>query len=174
MQVDDEDVPLLGARGRRGARTGLGAGQLPGVPEVADAAGHDQGEDHDQGDDPAACAALGLLAALGAVLGELQPVDDVLGVAVRLLDEGELLGAVLPFGRLGVRGRTVVIAVMAVMAVGLGSVVGRAGLLRDVRGLLGDPGLLSGTALRALPVGIAVGVAVGVVRGGRRAALGAP
>ena len=75
-------------------------GQLARVPEVADAAGERPG--------PATTTSattrlrprrLGLLAALGAALGELQPVDDVLGVLVGLLDEGELLGAVVGLPR---------------------------------------------------------------------------
>ncbi|MBW8703508.1 hypothetical protein MBT84_28325 [Streptomyces sp. MBT84] len=96
--MDGDHIAVLGARGRR--RTGLataggGAGQLARVPEVSDTADGHQGEDHDEGDDPAARAAPGLLTALGAVLGELQPVDDVFGVAVGLLDEGELVGGVV-------------------------------------------------------------------------------
>src|SRR5690606_6098754 len=165
VQVDDDHVPLLRPGRRGGAGTGAGAGQagqLPGVPEVADAAGDDQGEHHGEGDDAAAGPAPGLLAALGAVLGELQPVDDVLGVAVRLLDEGELLGAVLRSAAVlrfaavlrpvAVRGRRVL-------------VVHRAGLLGDVGPLLRDAGLPAGAALR-------VGLPVGVVRARRAPARG--
>ncbi|GAA3234777.1 hypothetical protein GCM10020256_52090 [Streptomyces thermocoprophilus] len=172
--MDDDHVTLLraGRGGGAGVVAGVGqAGEFPGVPEVADAADGDQGEDDEEGDDAAAGAAAGLLAALGAVLGELQPVDDVLGVLVGLLDEGELSGVVLPFVRCAGRGGHVVL--------------GRSGLLRDVGGVPVAAGLLCGGRRRGrdagllsagggLPVGVVAGVlrvgllggAVGVVTGG--------
>jgi hypothetical protein len=91
--VDHDHVPHLGAGGGLllGAVKAGNGGQPVGGPQEGAAAedGEDQGED----EQPAAyaAAALGLLAALGAALGELQPVDDVGGFLVALLDEGELL-----------------------------------------------------------------------------------
>lgn len=101
VQVDDDHVALLRSGGGRGVLLLPGAveeRQLARVPEVADAADGEEGEDDDQGDHPVAAAAAGLLAALGPALGELEPVDDVLGVLVRLVDERELLGAVVGRG----------------------------------------------------------------------------
>lgn len=192
MQVDHDHVTLLGGGRGPGARAGVRGrrqtGQLPGVPEVAHPADGDQRQDHDQGDEPAAGAPFGLLAALGAVLGEVQPVDDVLGVAVGLLHERELLGVVLLLALTGGSGG--VLAALGVRRIvtragaepgpvprvavraGPGPWLGRAGLLRDVGGLLGGPclfgpGLLPGGGL---PVGVVGGLRSGAVRvvgGGR-------
>lgn len=171
MQVDDDHVTLLGGGGGRGTGVGVRGrrqgGQFPGVPEVAHSADREHRQDHDEGDQAAAGAALGLLAALGAVLGEVQPVDDVLGVAVRLFHERELPGVVLPLGRPAVSGRTAPVGRRIVgLGVGLELVLDRTGLLRDVSGLLGDtrmldPGLLS--AGGGLPVGVVRGLGRGSI-----------
>lgn len=140
--------------------------QLARVPEVADATDDEEGEDDEERDHAVAAAAAGLLAALGAALGELEPVDDVFGVVVRLVDEGELLGAVVRVGRpaLGPArfGDPVGARRLRLCRGGAGGGRGLGG------GLLGDPLLGLLRVLRFVPVGGGLGVLLLPVRRGGR------
>jgi hypothetical protein len=61
-----------------------------GFPQVAAGAEGEQRDDHQQPDDPVAGAALAFVTAFGARLAELEPVDDLFGLLVGLVDEREL------------------------------------------------------------------------------------